>query len=136
MSRKLILVEDNPALAKALGTRLRSAGYQMILADSVSSGIAGVVRRRPDVSLIDINLPDGNGFSLARQIRNNPESRDTPIIFITASSSQSFEEESRSFGPVAYLHKPFTAEALIDAIEHASWYQRGCRGTFRDRLAE
>ncbi len=76
-----------------------------------------MVTRKPDVSLIDINLSDGNGFTLAGQIQTNPNAPHTPLIFITASKNPEYRARAQQYSPVAYLEKPFNTSELIDAIE-------------------
>lgn len=127
--KKVLLVEDNSSLALALSIRLKSTGYKLINADTVSGALSEVVRRKPDVTLIDINLPDGDGFALAQQIQSNPNCINSPIIFITASKSSGYREKATQYGAIAYLEKPFTAGQLIDAIErsHYSTHQYGGR---------
>ena len=119
--QKVLLVEDNYSLALALSIRLKSTGYKLIKAESVSGGLSEAVRRKPDVMLIDINLPDGDGFVLAQQIQSNPNCANSPFIFITASKSNSHREKAKELGAIAYLEKPFTAGKLIAAIECAQY---------------
>ncbi len=119
--KKILLVEDNPALMTALTMRLESTGYQLIAARSVAEAMSRLIHRRPDVSLIDINLPDGDGFSLAQQMHSNPNVPRTPIVFITASSSPAYIERARTFGPVAFLEKPIDPKTLIKVIEQSTY---------------
>jgi CheY-like chemotaxis protein len=119
--KKILLVEDNPALATALTMRLGATGYQILRARSIAEAMSKLSQRRPDVSLIDINLPDGDGFSLAQQIHANPNIPLTPIVFITASSSPAYLERAFEFGPVAFLEKPIDPRLLITAIEQSPY---------------
>ncbi len=117
MKKKVLLVEDDKLLSIALKIRLDSMGYQLITADTIASAMSLAIRRKPDVSLIDVNLPDGTGFALAKQIRNNPHTPDIPVIFISASNDSSYKEQSSFYSSVPLLEKPFEAEQLIDFLE-------------------
>lgn len=120
MNKKVLLVEDNKELALALEIRLKAMGYRLIQAESVASAMSKIVRQKPDVSLIDINLPDGDGFSIAEQIRNNPNVESMPIVFISASKSTEYKERAKDYSP-RFLEKPFDAADLIEAIEQTVW---------------
>lgn len=118
MKKKILLVEDNGPLALALKTRLDSLGYNLITADNVASAMSSMVSRKPDISLIDINLPDGSGFDVAKQIRNNPNMPEIPMIFISASSDSGYRNQATTYSSAPFLEKPFNAEQLIYALEH------------------
>lgn len=122
---KILLIEDNQVLTKALCIRLKSIGHTLICADSVAKAMSIVVASPPDVALIDINLPDGNGFNLAEQFFKNPNVQPSPVIFMTASNDSTYLEKARDYSPIAYLQKPFNASTLIEAIEN-SQYSRQC----------
>lgn len=119
--KKILLVEHNPALATALSRRLEGAGYQLILARNISEAMSKLVCRRPDISLIDIKLPDEGGFSLAQQIYSNPNSPGTPIVFIADGIDPANLERATQFGPVAILQQPIDPTVLITAIEQSPY---------------
>jgi CheY-like chemotaxis protein len=119
--KKILFVESNPALATAISRRLETAGYQLILARNIAEALSKLVCRRPDISLIDTNLPNDDGFCLAQQIYSHPNSPGTPIVFIMADHCRARLERAIGYGPVAILHKPVDPSALITAIEQASY---------------
>lgn len=119
---KILLVEDNLALARGYSLRLNSFGYDVIHADSIAKAVSCASKRKPDLSIVDINLPDGTGFMFANQINSNPNLEEIPVIFMTASSSEQFRDAATLYGPVAYLEKPIRAEDLINAIAACHYY--------------
>lgn len=121
MSKKILLVEDNCPLAHALEIRLKSLGHNVAVADTISSAMSSLVSIQPDVTLIDINLPDGSGFCIAKQIENNNNIPLIPVIFMTASRNSRIREETKKYSPVAFLSKPFDVSDLIVAIEQAAY---------------
>lgn len=135
MTKKILLVEDNPEYALALGIRLKATGYSLILAGTMASAMSKLVSRKPAVSLIDINLPDGDGFNLAGQIQSNPNAPKTPIIFITASKNSQYRETARQYSPIAFLEKPFDTQKLIDAIEFSHYSSIDFRAHYKAQCA-
>ena len=117
MKKKVLLVEDDESLALALKIRLEAMGYNLIAAKNVATAMSMIVNRKPEISLIDINLPDGSGFSLAKQIRNNPNAQNIPVIFISASSCSDYKEKATFYSSAPLLEKPFKATKLIEFLE-------------------
>lgn len=118
MKKKILLVEDNKPLALALKMRLDALGYNLITADNVASAMSSMAKRKPDISLIDVNLPDGTGFDFAKQIKNNPNMPEIPVIFISASRDPGYRTQAINYSSIPLLEKPFNAEQLIYALEH------------------
>ena len=131
MKKKILLVEDNESFALAISMRLTAAGYTVIRADGVSTGMSKIVTRKPDLSLIDINLSDGNGFTLAGQIQSNPNATTTPLIFITASKNVEYRRRAQEYAPVAFLEKPFNTADLIEAIELSQYTGPNYRANYK-----
>lgn len=114
--RRVLLVEDDPRITTALCIRLRSCGHRLSHAADFNEAIDKVIDERPDVAVLDINLPDGNGLRLAERMRRLRETTDLPLVIITASRDPSYHERAAGLD-VPLLEKPFAAERLIDAIE-------------------
>src|SRR5579883_3012580 len=79
---KLLMVEDERNVAETLAERLRGAGFQVVRADSVASARRAITEQEFKLALVDVGLPDGNGFELARLLRERSPA--TAIIFLTA----------------------------------------------------
>lgn len=123
MGKKVLLVEDNEKLSLALKLRLDAMGYCPLVAGTVAAAMSLMVTRKPELSMIDINLPDGNGFALARHIRNNPNTPKIPMIFISASRNPEYREQATLYSSTPLLEKPFNSERLIEFLalaEHGS----------------
>lgn len=97
--------------------RLDALGYNLVTAKSVASAVSMITYRKPDLSLIDINLPDGTGFSVAKHIRNNPNILTIPVIFISASSSTEYKEKATLYSSTPLLEKPFDSSRLVEYME-------------------
>jgi DNA-binding response OmpR family regulator len=117
--KSVLLVDDDNTILLGIGVRLKSMGYTVYTAKDAVSAISAVVKNRPDVVVLDVALPAGDGFLVARRLQNLVSSAATPIIFITASENLSLRERAMKQGAAAFLKKPFDATALADAIETA-----------------
>ena len=114
---KVLLIEDDIKLSKALRLRLQHMNYDVIAVTDAISAMDAAVKNEPDLILLDINLPGGNGFVVAERLRGHHATMSVPIIFITASSKPEFAEKAREVSHSAFLQKPFDANQLLDAID-------------------
>jgi CheY-like chemotaxis protein len=117
--KSVLLVDDDNTVLLGIGVRLKSMGYSVYTAKDAVSAISAVVKNRPDIVVLDVSLPAGDGFLVARRLQNLVGSAATPIIFITASENPSLRERAMKLGAAAFLKKPFDATTLADAIESA-----------------
>jgi len=114
-AKKVLIIEDDRKIAMALALRLKSAGYEASMAYDALTGVNDAVKCRPDLVLLDISIPAGNGFAVAERVKSlipNP----TPIIFLTASKQPGFRERAQELGAVGYFEKPYEAAALLAAV--------------------
>ena len=116
--KKILVIEDDQKIALALATRLKSAGYDAGLAYDVLTGVTAAIKQRPDLVLMDISMPGGDGFIAAKRIQTLVPSL-TPIIFLTASKQAGLREKAAEFGAAGYFEKPYDADELLAAIQHA-----------------
>ncbi len=114
--KKILVVEDDPDIARALSIRLKSAGYEVIMAFDAVMGTTAAVQRRPDLAILDISMPGGNGIMLAQRLQTNAETIGTPVIFITASKKPELRLEAEEIGAVGFFEKPYEADEVIGLI--------------------
>jgi CheY-like chemotaxis protein len=117
--KSVLLVDDDNTVLLATGVRLKAMGYVVYTAKDAVSAISAVRKNEPDVVVLDISLPAGDGFVVADRLQNLVGSATTPIIFITASENPALRERAMKLGAVGFLKKPFDATSLADAIEMA-----------------
>jgi DNA-binding response OmpR family regulator len=117
--KTVVLIEDDPMVALAFGTRLKAMGYLVHTACDAITAVSQVRKVNPDVVLLDISLPGGDGFVVAERISRMAGSAATPIIFMTASQRPDLRKRAMQLGAAGFLHKPFDATALAHAIESA-----------------
>lgn len=108
--KRILIVEDDALLNKTLAYNLSSDGYNVTSALSFKSASKTLSSAEYDLVLLDINLPDGNGYDLCRLIK--PEYPDTVVIFLTANDQESDQLRGYESGAVDYITKPFSIIAL------------------------
>jgi len=116
---RIMVVEDDDSVCQALKVRLIHEGYEVSVAHDAISAVSTARREKPDVALLDINLPGGSGFEVARRLDLVMGGTGLKMVFITASKEPGLRQKAMSVGAAAFVEKPFTAEALLSAIDEA-----------------
>jgi DNA-binding response OmpR family regulator len=119
MRNRLLVVDDERFIAQALCVRLRAAGYEVHLVFDGTSGVAAAIQLRPDIIILDIRMPDIDGFEVNRRIKACPELVRTPVIFLSANVQESARQAAQAAGAHAFLTKPYEAKDLVAAIKTA-----------------
>lgn len=112
-SKKTILVvEDDNDIRAALCTMLESLGFSHVSYSSAKEALAALKGVKVDLALLDIMMPEMNGYELLKEIKKTPEYKDLPIIMVTAKDQDSEILEGYQFGADYYITKPFTTKQL------------------------
>ena len=113
--KKVLLVEDEKLLAEIISETLESRGFDVSAAHNGLTGLEEYAKFQPDICILDIMMPEMDGYSVARKIREkNP---DIPIIFVTAKSQMDDLKKGFEAGANDYMKKPFSIEELIVRME-------------------
>ena len=112
----VVVVEDDLAIAGLVDMYLRRAGYRPLLASTGHRGLELVSQHRPVLAVLDVGLPDLDGFELCRRIRAARSSADLPILFLTARDEEVDRLEGFALGADDYVVKPFSPPELIARI--------------------
>ena len=116
MSKRILVVEDQEDNRRIVRDLLTSAGYEMIEAVTGEDGVAVAERERPDLILMDIQLPGLDGYEATRQTKANPALRQIPIIAVTSYALSGDEAKARAAGCDGYVTKPFSPRQLLVKI--------------------
>ncbi len=117
--KKILIVDDERDIVKALTIRLNRAGYEVVTAFDGAQGIFMAHKEKPDLILLDIRMPAGNGFSVAEKLKESTDTAGLPVIFLTGSPEKNSEEKAMALGARFYVKKPYDPEELLDAIGRA-----------------
>jgi two-component system cell cycle response regulator len=118
-SRRILIVEDDALFASAVGDALATEGYLVEHVDDGQVGVERALSTRPDLILLDVNLPSLDGFMAAAQLRESPTTRDVPIIFLSARKDLSARVRVLHLENVDFIPKPFREDDLLARIEQA-----------------
>src|SRR6516225_1078456 len=117
MSKCILVVEDQADNRRILRDLLVNAGYELIEAESGEEALKAVETQRPDLILMDIQLPIMDGYEATRRIRLNPELKSIPIIAVTSYALAGDEAKALAAGCNAYVTKPFSPRALLAKVQ-------------------
>ncbi len=117
--KKILVVDDERDIVKALMIRLQGAGYEVVTAFDGAQGVFMAHKEKPDLIILDIRMPAGNGFSVAQRLKRSMHTFTIPVIFLTGSPEKNAEEKAMALGARFYVKKPYDPEELLDAIKRA-----------------
>src|SRR3954453_15282321 len=116
--KTILIIEDDQKVALGLAIRIKAAGYEAIMAHDALSGVRSAIKNKPDLVLLDISMPAGNGFIVAERIQRNIANR-IPIIFLTASRHPEFRQKAEELGALAFFEKPYEPAELLSIVSEA-----------------
>ncbi len=117
--KKILIVDDERDIVKALMIRCQSCGYKTVVAFDGAQGVFMAYKEKPDLIILDIRMPAGDGFSVAEKLKQSKRTQRIPIIFLTGSPEINAEERAMEMGARFYIKKPYDPEELLDAVKRA-----------------
>jgi len=116
-AKRIMVVDDNPDVLRLVEEALSGAGYDVITAPDARSALRDGALKLPDLVLLDIGLPDEDGFTVYKRLREKPIALDCPIIFLTAQGDIDSRLHGFQQGAVDYVVKPFHIKELIARVK-------------------
>jgi DNA-binding response OmpR family regulator len=117
--KKILIVDDERDIVKGLMIRLQGAGYDVVTAFDGAQCVFMAHKEKPDLIILDIRMPAGNGFSVAQRLKRSIHTFTIPVIFLTGSPEKNAEDKAMALGARFYIKKPYDPEELLDAIKRA-----------------
>ena len=117
--RSIVIVEDDPAISEILSVRLERQGFRTCVAGSGQEGLALVRTERPSLVLLDLHLPDVDGFTICQELVDDPTTSGIPVIVLSGMERPDVIRRSRAAGCQYYVRKPYDPNALLVLIEEA-----------------
>jgi len=117
MSKRILIVDDEPEIIKMVSLRLKANGYEVIAGFSGEEALILTKEEKPDLILLDVNMPPPNGYKICRTLKDNPDYKDIPIILLTAKATESDKFWGIESGADEYITKPYNPEELLDKIK-------------------
>ncbi len=131
----ILLVDDNPNNLSVLSQTLKTAGYKIRMAVDGEDALSQVARARPELILLDVQMPKIDGFETCRRLQANPDTEGIPIIFMTALSDAGNKVKGLSLGAVDYITKPFEYEEVLARVR-VHWRLKQLTETLEQQVAE
>lgn len=117
MPRSVLIVDDEPRITAALMTRLEAAGYQVYHAINGLAGVEAAALYEPNAILLDIRMPDIDGYETCSRIRRLPRLARVPIIFLSANVQDEAILKADAAGGDRFISKPYESSCILSAIE-------------------
>ena len=121
---RLLIVDDEPAHASLLERLLSKDGYAVDTAGDIDAAMAAIGRHNPDVILLDVVLPGGDGFTFCRRLKADAATRLTPVIMVTALGDRDSRIRGREAGADDFLTKPVDGEELLARVRSLARVKR------------
>lgn len=116
MSQKILIVEDNELNMKLFNDLLEAHGYETVTTRDGTKAVGIATSEKPDLILMDIQLPEVSGLDITRQIKENDELKNIPIIAVTAFAMKGDEDKIKECGCNGYISKPISITTFIETI--------------------
>jgi CheY-like chemotaxis protein len=116
-TKRILVCDDDPVILRLLQVNLELEGYEVLLAHHGEKAIEIAVDEHPDLVILDIMMPRMDGYQTCQMIKSQDETRDIPVVFLSAKAQQSDIEKGKSFGVDDYLTKPFDPSDLIAVVD-------------------
>ena len=117
MSKNILIVDDSASIRQMLGFTLRSAGYQVDEAVDGKDGLGKAQGKSYNLVFTDQNMPNMDGLTLIRSLRQIPTYKSTPILMLTTESSDAMKQRGRAAGATGWLVKPFDPPKLLEVLK-------------------
>ncbi|MCK5581198.1 MAG: response regulator [Candidatus Omnitrophica bacterium] len=117
MAKKILIIDDEKDILKMLEVRLEAQGYEVVTALDGAEGLEKAQSLVPDLVILDINLPEVNGFTVCRILKDNEVYKNVPIMMLTAREGEFDEVVDETLKPDAYCYKPFDSDELVAKVK-------------------
>lgn len=117
--KKILLVEDDKDVVRAMAVRLKSMGHSLVVAQDAISAISTARKEKPDLMVLDLGLPGGDGLTVIQRIKCNVDLMLIPIIVVSARDPLTNEQKALDAGAEAFLQKPFENDEFLAAVDRA-----------------
>jgi DNA-binding response OmpR family regulator len=116
--KKILIIDDEKDFLRITAMQLKAKGYNTVAATDAVTAISVAQEEKPDLILLDIGLPAGNGFTVMERLACFDRTVLTPVIVVTGKDTSTFQEEALKAGAVVFLQKPIDIDELVAAIRN------------------
>lgn len=116
-AKRVLIVDDEPNIVTSLEFLMKRAGFAVSTANTGRGALASLEATPPDLVILDVMMPDLDGYEICRQVRAEPAWRDTKIVMLTARGRDAERERGLAVGADAYVTKPFSTRELVEQVK-------------------
>ncbi len=116
-SPKILIIDDESTLVELLQVNFEFEGFSVSKAADGIEGQEKIRRELPDLILLDVRMPELDGFELCRRLKEDPATRDIPVVMVSAYAQQAQVERGLAAGAAAYIKKPFDVMELVETVK-------------------
>jgi DNA-binding response OmpR family regulator len=116
-AKRILLIDDHQTVFKLLEAIVRIKGYKLLYADCGQQGIVMAREEQPDLILLDVMMPDLDGFKVCQYLKDNEETKQIPIMFLTARGAEDDLATGRQAGADGFMTKPFQTMDVLNQVE-------------------
>lgn len=117
---RVLIVDDDPEMVLVLGLLMKVNGITALTATGGVEGLEKVRADKPDVILLDIMMPDMDGYEVIKELRSEKSTKEIPVIFITARTDEEYKERAENLGADGYVTKPYERDSLMETIRQVA----------------
>ena len=115
-AKTILIVDDSFSLRQTISLALKSAGYEVVEAIDGQDALKKLDGRKYNLIISDVNMPNMDGLSFVRELKQLPDYKFTPVVMLTTESTDARKQEGRLIGVRAWVHKPFLPPVLLAAV--------------------
>ncbi|MYN08173.1 MULTISPECIES: response regulator [Pseudoduganella] len=117
MAKTIMVIDDSASLRQVVGIALKSAGYDVIEARDGMDALSKLTGQKVNLVVCDVNMPNMDGITFVKEIKQLPNYKFTPVIMLTTESQEAKKREGQAAGAKAWVVKPFKPEVLLGAVQ-------------------
>jgi two-component system alkaline phosphatase synthesis response regulator PhoP len=117
MAKRILIADDEPNIVISLEFLLRREGYEVVVATNGVAALDSVREQRPDLAILDVMMPQRNGFEVCQDLRGDPEMQGLRIIMLTAKGRDTEVAKGLALGADHYMTKPFSTRELVARVK-------------------
>ncbi len=119
MRKKILVIDDDPEIVKLLTVRLGDNDFNVISANDALYAVRMAFEEKPDLIILDVNMPGGGGVSVFDRVRKLKTTTNVPVIFLSGCEDKDIQKQVLENGAVGFISKPFKSEELLSVIRKA-----------------
>jgi DNA-binding response OmpR family regulator len=131
MPALILIADDDASISRALGFLMTQEGHDVRTVADGEQALAAIAERRPDIVLLDLMMPKGNGYEVCRTLRADPAYDDVRIVMLTAKGGEADQRVGMDLGADAYISKPFAIGEVLACVREVLAGRRGRNATAR-----